>query len=165
MKILFSIITAILTTGALAQTQTTTVSKTVSSPPTVTSQKIENAKHSTGQLSSVDLAQKTLSLSSPDSASPLRFSYSDETKFSDSEGQALTPQALESGSDVDLTYVQAGTTLIAVKGVFRKSKPVVTERVAEIAPVVTEHHVIVVKPAPAPAMVEETSSTTTTTTP
>lgn len=161
MKILFSIITAILTTGALAQTQTTTVSKTVSSPPTVTSQKIENAKHSTGQLSSVDLAQKTLSLSSPDSASPLRFSYSDETKFSDSEGQALTPQALESGSDVDLTYVQAGTTLIAVKGVF--SKPVVTERVT--APVITEHRVIVVKPAPAPAMVEETSSTTTTTSP
>lgn len=134
-KLLYSILSVALSANGFSQTQQTTrVSQTVTAPPAITSQTTEQAKHSTGQLSSVDLTLKTLSLSSPDSASPLRYSYSDETKFFDGDGQALTPQSLESGSDADLTYVQAGTTLIVIKGVFSK-RPVVTGRVIEVAPV------------------------------
>ncbi|HEX8372747.1 MAG TPA: hypothetical protein VF585_08210 [Chthoniobacterales bacterium] len=165
-----------LVSTAVSQTVSTQVEKTkttsVEQSPTqatVAVQSTEKSRTSTGTLSGVDPSQLTLTLSSPESASPLRFNYSDETKFFDGEGQALTPEALESGSDVKLTYVQAGTTLIAVKAVVSKPEPapvVATEQVVVTPPpAVVVERVVVTKPTPSPVLEEETTTTTTTNTP
>ncbi len=149
----------------VAQTQTTTVKKTVEQAPTVATQNTEQTKTFTGTLSGVDPAQSTLTLSSEGSSSPLRYSYSDNTKFYDDDGHALTPQALESGSIAKLTYLQTGTTLVVVKAIFSKpAPPVVTEQVVAASPPVIVRKTIVVQPTPA-YMVEETTTTTTTTNP
>ena len=164
-----------LVSTAVSQTVSTQVEKTkttsVEQSPTqatVAVQTTEKSKTSTGTLSGVDPSQLTLTLSSPESASPLRFNYSDETKFFGGEGQALTPEALESGSDVKLTYVQAGTTLIAVKAVVSKPAPepvVTTEQVVVTPPPAVVVERVVTQATPSPVLEEETTTTTTTTTP
>ena len=170
MKIHFLIFTALLTAGASAQVQqTTTSTETVETGPVVSTQTVEKSKASLGTLSGVDPSQKTLTLSTKESSSPLRYSYSDETKFFDGESNALTPEALESGSVAEITYVQAGTTLVVTKAVFTKPA-IIVQPVTEVVPVVpvvtkTITKTIIVKPVVAPSMVEENTTTTTTTKP
>ena len=154
-------------TSIFAQTQqiTTTTAQTVEQPPTVVTESTEQAKSFTGTLVTVEPSLRTLSLSSKESDSPLRYNYGDETKFFDADGNALTPEALESGSVAELTYIQAGTSLVIVKGVFSKPvEPVVTQQMTAEQVVVQPKpaKVIVVQPTPATVMEESTSTTTVT---
>lgn len=146
--------------SAFAQNPTApSIQKTIET--SAVTQQTEKAKIFTGTLSGVDPSQSTLTLSSKESASPLRYSYSDSTKFFDGDGHALTPQALEAGSKATLTYLQTGTTLVIVKGIFTKPAPAMVTEIAVEAPVTQVRKTIVVQPTPA-SMVEETTTTTVT---